>query len=739
MLRAAQRGTLAPDPRSFNEATLPPPADDADEDEYDDDRFTEPGGAPSSRPMFEAQLKTPQAPGIPRAPLVPRFTPPGSVAPSYAPPPDFDLTPPGFELDLLNTDSSLPLASRPISDTVSAPPLSGPPSTDRGRRLELELEPEPEVAVELGPLDGRSAEAAAGRAAASRTAKVTPEASELPSVFLIATWLADHDYERALSAIEGMGAEQSPELSLLEVRAQLGLGRKGAARRALDRLCRAPLIDPDLRAAAARLLIELGDLDRAEAQARRAHSEDPDAELSRLTLSWAIARTDSWLPSPRSAAELSELLSEFTPDACPMPALGYALRALVLTQSGSLEQGRIAADSAVALDPSSIDGHAAAALIAQKQGRQADAIRAFNRLLELDHHAADELSQTLSGLGLSVGRSNTRPAPAAPPPTVLLWDVAEHQLHAGQHAAAREPFELCLCERLAAISSSPGPSDLALAASVTACFLTESPISRHFAPFDRSLFSIARLDAVLGLLYGSGESSAHLERRGRVLLGLGAYAGECLRQAYAGEWMGSEGDPLGRHVEGQGLYFTPFREVSGRLLSGKPLHIAQSPAPHHPGAEPLGHRVALDLTPPSPWDPAAWPRSSEIAELGARLFESPVGLYCAATELPLDLSLASLRGLDRYVTLLAPPLAPPDPEAAWVRRAAVMVGAYLGETLRERAGARWDTARDVGARADAFKLILLNGDKASPIAAAFDRLSGRRLEQPSDYVRRLMG
>jgi hypothetical protein len=36
-------------------------------------------------------------------------------------------------------------------------------------------------------------------------------------------------------------------------------------------------------------------------------------------------------------------------------------------------------------------------------------------------------------------------------------------------------------------------------------------------------------------------------------------------------------------------------------------------------------------------------------------------------------------------------------------------------------------------------LGLRSGVQASPVASAFERLSGRRLEQPSDYARRITG
>jgi hypothetical protein len=244
------------------------------------------------------------------------------------------------------------------------------------------------------------------------------------------------------------------------------------------------------------------------------------------------------------------------------------------------------------------------------------------------------------------------------------------------------------------------------------------------------------LDVALGLLYRGGVGP-RTELRTRVLLGLGAYSGECLRQAYAGEWLGAAGDVLRMHIEGQGLCFSPFGDMNARLQSAQPLEVGDTPLPH-PGAEPLGQRIALSVAPPTPWDPAPWPDVTLLPELGGRLRESPVGLYCAGVELPLDMSFASLRSLDRYVTLLAPPLAPSDQDAGWVRRASVLVGAYMGEVLRATRGGNWEKPHG-DLRPEAYRVALPGNIKALPISAAFERLSGRRLEQPSDYARRITG
>jgi hypothetical protein len=496
-------------------------------------------------------------------------------------------------------------------------------------------------------------------------------------------------------------------------------------------------------------------VDRAEQQSRRAFSEDPDSEMSRLTLAWTVARGSAWMLSPRASAELNELLEHFTPEASPLPALGYALSGLRLIKA-STEAARQAADAALALDASSPDALAVAAIVAERQHRLPDAKRLFQRLRDVDPHAADELAATLGNLRPDPPRPVVAPTHASVPPAPRVpavskapavpaaakstgkspWDEKEQRLALGDGKAALFDFEQGLARKLEVITSRGSSEELARAALITARYLTEAPVSRHFAAYDFSLFSIARLDVALGQLYRGGVGP-RTEMRTRALLGLGAYSGETLRQAFAGEWTGGTVDLLRMHIEGQGLCFSPFRDMNARLQTAEPLDVGDVPVPH-PGAEPLGQRVALSVAPPTPWDPAPWPDVAQMPELGGSLRESPVGLYCAGVELPLDLTFASLRSLDRYVTLLAPPLAPSDPEAPWVRRAAVLVGAYLGEVLRATRGGSWEPMSGE-ARAESYRIALPGGVKALPVAAAFERLSGRRLEQPSDYARRITG
>jgi hypothetical protein len=259
------------------------------------------------------------------------------------------------------------------------------------------------------------------------------------------------------------------------------------------------------------------------------------------------------------------------------------------------------------------------------------------------------------------------------------------------------------------------------------------PVLRHFAPYDCSLFSVERLDAALRVLYGK-HARQHTDEA--VLALLGAYVGESWRQAFGGEWHGVPVFPFSASVEATGLSIRPCERVLSRLRDGVSLEL-EAPPNLHPGADPLGNTLPLSVAPPAPWDPEPWPSLACLIEAGRLLPESVIGYYCASElELPLDHSVSGAVAIDRYVSLLAPAKAPPDPDAAWARRAAILIGAYIGEVLVESLGARWEIAADAKGP-DRYRIRFADGSSAAPVTRALDRLAGRRVRPLADYVSRL--
>ena len=124
-----------------------------------------------------------------------------------------------------------------------------------------------------------------------------------------------------------------------------------------------------------------------------------------------------------------------------------------------------------------------------------------------------------------------------------------------------------------------------------------------------------------------------------------------------------------------------------------------------------------------------------LPRLGLAFSQSVVELYCAEFGGgPLDRSPLGLHSLDSYVRLIASRSARPAVAARWAERASVLIGAYLGEVLREAVGAAW---RDVAGNPigpESYTLLFPDGGSTEPVSRAYDRLSGRSSEQLSEYA-----
>jgi hypothetical protein len=127
-----------------------------------------------------------------------------------------------------------------------------------------------------------------------------------------------------------------------------------------------------------------------------------------------------------------------------------------------------------------------------------------------------------------------------------------------------------------------------------------------------------------------------------------------------------------------------------------------------------------------------------LPRLGLAFAQSVVELYCAEFGGgPLDRSLTGLHALDNYVSLLAPSGAKAPSGARWAKRASVLVGAYLGETLREVVGAAWRDTIGAATGPESYALLLPDGGATHPVQAAHDRLQGKSTTSLHEYATRL--
>jgi len=744
MLSAAEKGTLRPDHEGFLRATsdpkplgaqpslqrarqnaptrpapprvaaeqtarpkpVEPPTITLDPDEVDTEHDQLALEAALTPPVASVHAKaTPKRsmsmPEIPRAPILPRFALPENMSPSYAP---------GARSASLQFELELEPPEDP-RDTIPQPEAEPPPSSANA------AEPPPTVrdpsAVPLTVRDPNSApptfrDPNPARRAASELSTVPPE---------------------ALQRTPG------PESIMERARTLWDQGGHGRALADVERLEHAPLLDPELRADCARFLIEAGEPERAVVQARQASLDDPESPLVQLILAWALVRAARRSPNHETIDEAEGVLRHLRAKPGPIPALAQAIRASILAEKGDAERAITTAQLALKLDPSVLDAEAAISLSCARLGRLDDAQAAWERLHELSAEEAECLGDRLQQLGVAlpdVEAHSERSQRSA----IRLWDKLEIELFGGDQALAIAAFERGATRELRGLVGESATDAIPLLATMAAGFFTTEPVWRHFAPFDLSLGSIARVEAVLDIIYGRAPREALSPAAFPAQVMLASYVGECLRQGYGGQWAGSLASPETVFVDANHTRFAPFHELRLRLEQGKPLLFEGAEGRH---TRQSGAPIAFPVTPPTPWDPAHWPSPRMLPRLGLAFSQSVVELYCAEFGGgPLDRSPVGLHSLDSYVALLAPSNARPAGAARWVERASVLIGAYLGEVLREAVGAAWRDAIGAPIGPESYTLLLPDGGSTHPVTQAYDRLSGRTSELLSHYAARLI-
>ncbi len=687
---------------------------------------------------------------IPRAPALPHISEPPDRTPSYAPDgvPAPDAAPepvPDLAASGLDDSGELsPPAPQHISDLAvsgagALPEHSADPLPAEGRdeaepagRYAGQPRAEERVAMPRGgvrPLprsEPPTSDPPVLRRNVQSGAPPPPTLGALPSLFELATLLDDGEYRRVINAIDS-APDAGPAYVLMRARALAGEGHRDDALGTLERLTRAPLLDPELRAGAARELIELGELSLAVALARHAYEDDPEPPLVRITLAWALLRGACRRSDARALEEASELLEGLRTRGGPRPALVSALRALAQALGGDPERAIAAAQRALAQDAASTDALSAIALASARLERPHDAQQAWLRLLGISYEEADAISDELEALGIELAQLDPSLRPGSSGEEV--FETLERMPGEERRPEAIAAFEQLARARLTELAESGSGHDFSIIAPVAAGFLASTAISRDFALYDLSLWSIERLDAFLHTLYASERHPSDSDDFPVILL-VGSYLGEALRDALGARWEGTvaridEARVVGNDDES----WAPFEMVRARIERGEPLDAGLD---RH--AEGWDHRVAAPESPPCPWDPLDWPEVGALHEIGSALPSSPIGSWCAAHGGPLDLTLPSLAVLDRYVDLVAPLRAPPTPDAAWSKRPAVLLGAYVGEVLRNQLRGTWQKTDGDGAFG--YSLVL-GSNELKPIVAALARLEGGSQTSLSEYARKI--
>jgi tetratricopeptide (TPR) repeat protein len=702
MLSAAERGTLRPDREGFLRATMSPVETAmSNAPSSPPAAWSEPARKESSAPTIELGLddldtdhdqlsnelqlippvepararteprRSLSMPEIPRAPMVPRFTPPANLAPSYAP--GARSASAQFELEL-----ELPDARDTIRQSVPEPD----PSSSGRMRISAPY---------------------------SSTASESVEPA--PSV-------RSHGPESMLARASVLWAQGGRDQALAHV----------------ERLEHAPLLDPELRAECARFLIEACEPERALLQARLAIHDDPGSALVQLMLVWSLVRSARRAPNHQAIDEAERVLSRLRAKPGPIPALMQALRASVLAEKGDPDRAITTAHLALKLDAAALDAEAALSLACARLGRLEEAQSAWQRLRVLSPDEAEHLCDRLQQLGVALREVEPVPSRGGSS-AVRLWDKIEVDLFSGEQASAVAAFERGAARELRGLVGENATDAIPLLATMAAGFFTTEPVWRHFAPYDLSLGSIARVEAVLDVMYGRKPRAMLSSDAYPAQVMLSTYVGECLRQGYGGAWVGSLAVPEAVFVDTEHSRFAPFHELRLRLEQGKRLLFDGGSARR---ARASGAPITMPMAPPTPWDPAEWPSPRMLPRLGLAFAQSVVELYCAEFGGgPLDRSLSGLQALDSYVNLLAPTGAKVAPGARWAKRAAVLVGAYLGETLREVVGAAWRDTLGAATGPESYALLLPDGGSTHPVQQAYERLCGKSTTSLHEYATRL--
>ncbi len=682
--------------------------------------------SPEREPIERRPSGELKRPRIPRAAAVPAFSE-RPREPSYAPPrrpsPAARKSEPP-PATALRSSSSLPREAGRYSETPAAP-----------EAFEEHLEAPRRRRPSSVPPKRPSVEDAA---AAQRIRSVTPplpEAQAHPSLFEIAALVDSRRWDQALQSLDRLGRSETPEHALMRARALDGSGRRGEAIALLDRLGQAPLLDPELRAGVARLLLEAGRVDGAFEQADQAYQDDPSTELVRLTYAWTAVRVVRRTPRRSPLLdEASRILGELQIERGPHAALKKALEACVEAERGDPKRAIAMAQRALGALPDSPDALGAVAIAAARLGRTADAEQAWLRMLDVSFEEAEAVVALIEGFGVSI--SDASPNSAGRLAKDAVWEPAEIALVNGDTDAARDLLGQLVDQRLGQLAGSVA-QDLPSLATVAASVLSTAPVFAHFAPWDLSLWSVARLEAAVSALHGRAARRESTDPSSLDLL-LGVYLGEALRQSHRGKWVGTAATARRAQVVCERGQWHPVELVVRRRVAGvsASLAVETGTAVSMPGSPAWNHRVVNPQAPPVPWVRGAWPVAATMEALGRAVPTSALALYAKQMlQQDLDRSLESLDAVDLYLDLVANPGAPPEPAAAWAARAATLMGAYVGEVLRARLGGRWIDMVDATGP-DRLRVEFPGGVRTAPVAHVLRRLDERGADTLGDYAAR---
>lgn len=623
------------------------------------------------------------------------------------------------------TNPALLLSSRPASEPPTRPDVSRlrsaafepPTRPDLARPDQLSIEPSAQPTYK--PFDSLRAK----EQLSARAGRYRGEANDPGEI------LGGPRRARSSHAVRNSSrVPLDPERRIVEAFQMVRDGLLDEARRLVPDEGTPTTSRPELRAMLGRVLLELGQAERAAGEAAYALEHAPQSAEVQLVYAWSAVRYARQRDDAWSLERAGRLLKDLPPSSALDAGLLDALTACVEVRVGVPTVALRLAQRALRSNADSLDGLAALAEAAACAGEDARAEAAFDRLQAISEEAAQQLAPRLGRLGVGA---------RGPASSASVWLPLEHTLSSGAREVALVGLEAMAVEVLAQHSLEPWHAGAGVARAA-AEFFALAPVLRHFGPFDLSLHGLERLEAGLDLLYGPGPRAIDVDGSSRTLWRLaGAYLGETLRSCCDGRWLA----PPARLEEAKlallGVELQPFQLVRRRILHGRhatlKVGLAEVLAAAPPGAH--GVRTSDIPTPDLPWGNGLWPELADLPRLGRALGHSVLGAYAAASGHPrLDRSGQSLPSLDRYLELVAPPDSPLPADSAWTRWLCVFLGAYLGEVLCKEFGASWSSGDRPEAEA---YLVRLGSRPEMPLAVVHDTLTGRHPLALADYLGQL--
>lgn len=315
-------------------------------------------------------------------------------------------------------------------------------------------------------------------------------------------------------------------------------------------------------------------------------------------------------------------------------------------------------------------------------------------------------------------------------PASYGWSDPERNFGRGDPIMARNRLEQRALEALASLSD--GFQTFDQKAALVAAALSTAPVVHYFAPFDRSLCSLPRLELALRTLYLGVNHLPTASVRPLVAL----YLGESLRISHRGAWRGVPERPTTWAVEAGAHIWQPYR-CAGQFLTGTPgqaLLASAGGGLAKRGTIAWMAHAPVNVALSKPWQEPLTPQNLE--QLGEMVTHTPWSICCETLfGQGLDGSVASLRALDQLLDILCDGAEAPRALDPWLVRTATLAGTYVGKVLIANAGAHWleRSAQDPSAT-----LELPGGIMATPVANIIARATSRKRSQLFDYVRALL-